>query len=123
MRQERIHRPHGESPMAKPSAKSPSKPPDVIFKAKNAAQKKMQQIWPSARIIFAIGKAGTGKTHCALALALLEKKFPLWLCRPAVGCGEELGFTPGTIDEKLMGAAVNKSRNIHAALDRKLDLM
>ena len=30
---------------------------------------------------------------------------------------------PGTIDEKLMGAAVNKSRNIHAALDRKLDLM
>jgi len=52
--------------------------------------------------MFAIGPAGVGKTHCALALALLDKKTPLWLCRPAIACDEDLGFIPGDIDEKLM---------------------
>lgn len=85
-------------------AKQPpsGKPAEVVFKAKNAAQRKMQTIWASSRIIFAIGPAGGGKSHCALALALMDRRPPLWLCRPAIPCGEELGFEPGTIDEKLV---------------------
>ena len=85
-------------------AKQPTsgKQPEVIFKPKNVAQRKMQAIWSHSRIIFAIGKAGTGKSHAALALALMDRRPPLWLCRPAISCGEELGFEPGTLDEKLL---------------------
>ena len=85
-------------------AKSPAvrKQPEVVFTPKNDAQRKMQELWQSSRIIFAIGSAGSGKSHAALALALTDRKGPLWLCRPAIACGEELGFLPGTLDEKLL---------------------
>ncbi len=43
----------------------------------------------------------THNTHAALALALMHKCYPLWLCRPAVACDEELGFMPGDLNEKL----------------------
>lgn len=87
--------------MAKPTAAR--KPVEVItFTPKNDAQRQMQELWHSSRIIFAVGSAGSGKSHAALALALTDRRGPLWLCRPAIACGEELGFVPGTLDEKLL---------------------
>jgi phosphate starvation-inducible PhoH-like protein len=56
-------------------------------------------------IVFGIGPAGTGKTFLSMALALssLEKKEVdrIILCRPAVEAGENLGFLPGDLKEKV----------------------
>jgi len=56
-------------------------------------------------MIFAIGPAGTGKTYTAVALAvraLKEKQIKrIILTRPAVEAGENLGFLPGDLKEKL----------------------
>ena len=56
-------------------------------------------------IAFGIGPAGTGKTFLSMALALstLEKKEDdrIILCRPAVEAGENLGFLPGDLKEKV----------------------
>ncbi len=56
-------------------------------------------------LVFAIGPAGTGKTYLAVAAAighLTEKKVErIILCRPAVEAGENLGFLPGDMAEKV----------------------
>lgn len=56
-------------------------------------------------MVFAIGPAGTGKTYTAVALAvkaLKEKSVKrIILTRPAVEAGENLGFLPGDLKEKL----------------------
>ena len=56
-------------------------------------------------VVFAIGPAGTGKTYTSVALAvkyLKEKKVKrIILIRPAIEVGENLGFLPGDLKEKL----------------------
>jgi len=56
-------------------------------------------------IVFGIGPAGTGKTYLAMAMAvslLLAKKYDrIILTRPAVEAGENLGFLPGKLEEKI----------------------
>jgi phosphate starvation-inducible PhoH-like protein len=56
-------------------------------------------------MVFAIGPAGTGKTYLAVAMALAELKkgtvSKIILSRPAVEAGENLGFLPGDLKEKL----------------------
>jgi phosphate starvation-inducible PhoH-like protein len=56
-------------------------------------------------IVFGIGPAGTGKTYLAMAMAVsaLNKKevSRIILTRPAVEAGEELGFLPGDLAEKV----------------------
>jgi phosphate starvation-inducible PhoH-like protein len=56
-------------------------------------------------MVFAVGPAGTGKTYTAVALAvkaLKDKRVKkIILTRPAVEAGENLGFLPGDIKEKL----------------------
>jgi phosphate starvation-inducible PhoH-like protein len=56
-------------------------------------------------MIFAIGPAGTGKTYTAVALAVRALKNKqvrrIILTRPAVEAGENLGFLPGDLKEKL----------------------
>jgi len=56
-------------------------------------------------LVFAIGPAGTGKTYTAIALAVKafkEKQVKrIILTRPAVEAGENLGFLPGDMKEKL----------------------
>lgn len=56
-------------------------------------------------ILFAIGPAGTGKTYTAVALAVKALKNKeikrIILCRPAVEAGENLGFLPGDMKEKI----------------------
>ena len=56
-------------------------------------------------IVFAIGPAGTGKTYTAVALALAELRArrvrKIVLSRPAVEAGEQLGFLPGDLRDKV----------------------
>ena len=56
-------------------------------------------------MIFAIGPAGTGKTYTGVAMAvkaLKEKEIKkIILTRPAVEAGENLGYLPGDLKEKL----------------------
>lgn len=59
----------------------------------------------SNELVFAIGPAGTGKTYLAIAMAVaaLQRREVdrLVLVRPAVEAGEELGFLPGDLKEKI----------------------
>lgn len=56
-------------------------------------------------IVFVIGPAGTGKTYLAVAMAVASLKNhevnKIILCRPAVEAGENLGFLPGDLREKI----------------------
>ncbi len=56
-------------------------------------------------IVFAIGPAGTGKTYLAMAMAINylvnEKVKKIILTRPVVEAGENLGFLPGNLEEKV----------------------
>jgi phosphate starvation-inducible PhoH-like protein len=56
-------------------------------------------------VVFAIGPAGTGKTYTAVAIAVLALKEReirrIILTRPAVEAGENLGFLPGDLKEKI----------------------
>lgn len=74
-------------------------------KARTANQTKMVKASEKDDMLFAIGPAGTGKTYTAVALAvraLREKQVKrIVLTRPAVEAGENLGFLPGDLKEKL----------------------
>ncbi len=56
-------------------------------------------------VVFAVGPAGTGKTYLAVAYALAlfksQKIEKIILTRPAVEAGENLGFLPGDLKEKI----------------------
>jgi len=75
------------------------------IKAKTRNQKKMVSDSESKDILFAIGPAGTGKTYTAVALAVRALKNKLVkkivLTRPAVEAGENLGFLPGDLKDKI----------------------
>ncbi len=73
--------------------------------ARTPNQKLMVKACDENDMVFAIGPAGTGKTYTAVALAvraLKEKQVKrIVLTRPAVEAGENLGFLPGDLKEKL----------------------
>ena len=76
-----------------------------IIKAKTFNQKRLVESMRKNDLVFAIGPAGTGKTYTGVALAvnaLKEKQVKrIVLTRPAVEAGENLGFLPGDLNEKL----------------------
>ncbi|MDA9139970.1 PhoH family protein [Flavobacteriaceae bacterium] len=76
-----------------------------IIKAKTFNQKRLVESMNGNDMVFAIGPAGTGKTYTGVALAvkaLKEKQVKrIVLTRPAVEAGENLGFLPGDLNEKL----------------------
>ena len=75
------------------------------IKAMTANQKLLVKESEENDMIFAIGPAGTGKTYTAVALAVRALKNKqvrrIILTRPAVEAGENLGFLPGDLKEKL----------------------
>lgn len=77
----------------------------LIVRAKTANQKRLVEASVSHDIVFAVGPAGTGKTYTAVALAvraLKDKKVrKIIITRPAVEAGENLGFLPGDLKEKI----------------------
>ena len=75
------------------------------IKAKTINQKKLVELVNKNDMVFAVGPAGTGKTYTAVALAVRALKAKevkrIILTRPAVEAGENLGFLPGDLKEKL----------------------
>jgi phosphate starvation-inducible PhoH-like protein len=73
--------------------------------AKTPGQREIVKASENNDILFAIGPAGTGKTYTSVALAvkaLKERKVKkIILARPAVEAGENLGFLPGDLKEKV----------------------
>ena len=76
-----------------------------VIKARTANQRKMVEEISVKDMMFAIGPAGTGKTYTAVAIALKALKDReikrIIFTRPAVEAGENLGFLPGDLKEKL----------------------
>ena len=75
------------------------------IRARTVNQKKLVKAITEHDMVFAVGPAGTGKTYTAVALAvkaLKEKQVKrIVLTRPAVEAGENLGFLPGDLKDKL----------------------
>ncbi|HEX5000869.1 MAG TPA: PhoH family protein, partial [Bacteroidia bacterium] len=80
-------------------------PNGLIVKARTPGQMNLVESSFKSDIVFAIGPAGTGKTYTAVALAvraLRNKEVRrIILTRPAVEAGENLGFLPGDLKEKI----------------------
>ncbi len=77
----------------------------LLVKARTPNQKRLVQAVKDNDMVFAIGPAGTGKTYTAVALAVRALKNKeirrIILTRPAVEAGENLGFLPGDLRDKL----------------------
>lgn len=75
------------------------------IKAKTIGQKEYVNSIRQKDVVFAIGPAGTGKTYIAVAMAVSAFKNKevqkIILARPAVEAGENLGFLPGDLQEKV----------------------
>lgn len=80
-------------------------PNGLNVKARTINQRKMVSSIEVNDMVFAIGPAGSGKTYTAVAIAVsyLKNKAvrKIILTRPAVEAGENLGFLPGDLKEKL----------------------
>ena len=76
-----------------------------LIKARTSNQRKLVDLSYDNDMVFAIGPAGTGKTYTAVALAVRSLKNKevkrIILTRPAVEAGENLGFLPGDMKDKL----------------------
>lgn len=87
--------------------------PDIIVfgnsgkpvRARTPNQRRLYEESSNSDLIFAIGPAGTGKTYTAIALAVKALKNKeikkIILSRPAVEAGENLGFLPGDLKDKI----------------------
>ena len=77
----------------------------LLVKALTPNQRLLVQAVKQNDMVFAIGPAGTGKTYTAVALAVRALKNKevrrIILTRPAVEAGENLGFLPGDLRDKL----------------------
>ena len=76
-----------------------------VIKPKTISQREMVMSSQKNNLLFTVGPAGTGKTYIAVALAIraLRNKEvkKVILTRPAVEAGENLGFLPGDLYDKL----------------------
>ena len=77
----------------------------LLVKARTPNQRRLVEAVKNNDMVFAIGPAGTGKTYTAVALAVRALKNKeirrIILTRPAVEAGENLGFLPGDLRDKL----------------------
>ena len=77
----------------------------LLIKARTPNQQRLVKAVRDNDMVFAIGPAGTGKTYTAVALAVRALKNKevrrIILTRPAVEAGENLGFLPGDLRDKL----------------------
>lgn len=75
----------------------------IVPKTRN--QKHLVNAVHNNDVVFAIGPAGTGKTYISVALAVQSLKNKavkkIIITRPAVEAGENLGFLPGDLQEKI----------------------
>jgi phosphate starvation-inducible protein PhoH and related proteins len=101
-----------EQEMMLPEIATPSNEDVIIFgtkgapiKAKTVNQQKLVDAVKDNDMVFALGPAGTGKTYISVALAVKALKNKsvkkIIITRPAVEAGENLGFLPGDLKEKI----------------------
>lgn len=85
----------------------PNKKDQVKILPRNRSQEQylLKLLDPTKNIVFAIGPAGTGKTLLAVQSAVKDfkegKVEKIIVTRPAVSVDEDLGFLPGTLEEKM----------------------
>ena len=76
-----------------------------IIRARTVNQARLVESIATNDLVFAVGPAGTGKTYTGVAMAVKALKNKevkrIVLTRPAVEAGENLGFLPGDLKEKL----------------------
>lgn len=76
-----------------------------VIKPKTSNQKQLVKAVKEHDLVFAIGPAGTGKTYISVAMAVKALKNKevkkIIITRPAVEAGENLGFLPGDLKEKI----------------------
>ena len=76
-----------------------------IIRARTVNQARLAESIATNDLVFAVGPAGTGKTYTGVAMAVKALKNKevkrIVLTRPAVEAGENLGFLPGDLKEKL----------------------
>lgn len=76
-----------------------------IIRPKNKSQYDYYKLLENNTIVFALGAAGTGKTYLAVAYGVamlkLKKVNKIIVTRPIVEAGENLGFLPGELKEKV----------------------
>jgi phosphate starvation-inducible PhoH-like protein len=102
-----------EDEFSLPDALEGSQPDDVIvfgtkgtaIRPKTVNQKKLVREISDNDLVFALGPAGTGKTYISVAMAVRALKTKqvkkIIITRPAVEAGENLGFLPGDLKEKI----------------------
>ncbi len=77
----------------------------IVVKARTTNQRKLVEAAAKFDLVFAVGPAGTGKTYTAVAIAVRALKNKevrkIIITRPAVEAGENLGFLPGDLKEKI----------------------
>ena len=77
----------------------------LVVKPKSKNQKDLVKTISEKDMVFAVGPAGTGKTYLAVAMAVRALKNKtvkkIIITRPAVEAGENLGFLPGDLKEKV----------------------
>lgn len=77
----------------------------AVIKPKTPNQKTLVKSAANNDLVFALGPAGTGKTYISVALAVRALKNKevkkIIITRPAVEAGENLGFLPGDLKEKI----------------------
>ncbi|MDR1540259.1 MAG: PhoH family protein [Clostridiales bacterium] len=76
-----------------------------LVKPKTIGQKKYIDMIRKNTIVFSVGPAGTGKTYLAMAMAITafrkNEASRIILTRPAIEAGENLGFLPGDLQQKV----------------------
>lgn len=77
----------------------------LVVKPKTRNQRKLVEAVKKNDLVFAIGPAGSGKTYISVAMAVQALKNKevqkIIITRPAVEAGENLGFLPGDLKEKI----------------------
>ena len=82
-----------------------SQKPDFLFRPANASQAVACAAWKDSDVLILTGPPGSGKTHLAIGLAAQEvmngKAEQVVLSRPVVTAGEDIGFLPGRLEQKM----------------------
>jgi phosphate starvation-inducible PhoH-like protein len=90
-----------------PQAREPQREQAYVknIQPKSEGQARLMEAIDTSNLVLALGPAGTGKTYIAIAKAVDALRAGtigrIVLCRPAVDAGENIGFLPGDMEEKL----------------------
>lgn len=92
--------------------------------ARTQGQKRYIKTIRDSDITFCHGPAGTGKTHVAAGVAVKMMKAKdverVCICRPVVGVGKDIGYLPGTMEDKIGPYLVPLFDEISYYVERKL---